>query len=351
MRWPWQRKSSRDRLVVSWSAGTFAFVRARAQSDGVFAVQQMGIERQGTDSKEDFVRRLQALGLKGLVAHAMLRPEQYQLLQIDTPPVAPEELRAAARFQIREMVNVHIDDITLDVMQVGDGAQKGPNHLFVVAAKNEVVREVIALSDALHWEMPIIDIQENAQRNLQSAIARQDGRLERADAALLITDEQQALLTISANEELFFTRRLDLPPGFLGMAWGAAQDVAADAVPDGFTPVSEYVPDYAGGGAASASASADDGDAERIQRFLVEVQRSLDLWDRTWSSMPLGGLRVYAGERSSEMASWLSREMGQTVASINLGATFGGLDSMAMADQMYCLPMLGVLLRTESRKL
>ena len=351
MRWPWKRKSSKDRLVVSWSAGTFAFVRARAQSDGVFALQQMGVERQGTDSKEDFVRRLQALGLKGMVAHTMLRPEQYQLLQIDAPPVAPEELRAAARFQIREMVNVHIDDITLDVMQVGDGEQKGPNNLFVVAAKNEVVREVIALGDALDWDVSVIDIQETAQRNLQSALARQDGRLERADAALLITDELQAVLTISANEELFFTRRLDLPQGFLGLAWGAVHEVAQDAVPDGFTPVSEYVPDYAGGDTSSADASSDQGDTDRIQRFLVEVQRSLDLWDRTWSSMPLSGLRVYAGERSPEMADWLSREMGQTVTAMNLGASFPGLDSMALADQMYCLPLLGVLLRTESRKL
>jgi len=302
MRWPWKRKSSQDQLVVSWSGGVFAYAMARANADGLFALQKMGVERQGADSMDDFVRRLQALGLKGMVAHAMLRPEQYQLLQIDAPPVAPEELRAAARFQIREMVNVHIDDITLDVMQVGDGQQKGPNNLFVVAAKSDVVRTVIGLGDALNWKMPVIDIQEMAQRNLQSALAKQEGRLERADAALLITDELQAVLTISANEELFFTRRLDLPQGFLSMTWDAAQDVVAQAAPDAFTPVSEYVPDYAGGG-ATTTGSADHGDADRVQRFLVEVQRSLDLWDRTWSSMPLGGLRVYAGERSAELAS------------------------------------------------
>jgi MSHA biogenesis protein MshI len=351
MRWPWKRNASQDQLVASWSSGIFAFVRASANADGVFAVQQMRVERQGADSLEVFIRRLQGLGLKGLVAHVMLRPEQYQLLQIDAPPVAPEELRAAARFQIREMVNVHIDDITLDVMQVGDGQQKGPNNLFVVAAKNEVVRQVIALGDALNWKVPVIDIQENAQRNLQSALAKQDGRLERADAALLITDELQAVLTISANEELFFTRRLDLPQGFLTMTWGAAQEAAADEVPDAFTPVSEYVPDYVGGAAASAAASSDRGDSERVQRFLVEVQRSLDLWDRTWSSMPLGGLRVYAGERSAELAGWLSHEMGQTVSAMDLEASFPGLQSMAVADQTYCLPLLGVFLRTETRKL
>jgi len=351
MRWPWQRKSSKDQLIVSWSAGTFAYVKAPINSDGLYAVQQMGVEHQGADSMEGFVRRLQALGLKGLAVHVMLRPEQYQLLQIDAPPVAPEELRAAARFQIREMVNVHIDDITLDVMQVGDGEQKGPHHLFVVAAKNEVVREVIALGDALNWTVPVIDIQETAQRNLQSALAKRDGRLERADAALLISDERQAVLTISANEELFFTRRLDLPQGFLTMPWGEGQEAAADAAPDAFTPVSEYVPDYAGGGAVGAVASSNLGDSERVQRFVVEVQRSLDLWDRTWSSMPLGGLRVYAGERSVELASWLSREMGQSVSAMDLEALFPGLQSMAMADQIYCLPLLGVLLRTETRKL
>ena len=351
MRRPWKRNSSRDQLIVSWSSGTFAFVRARATADGLFAVRQMGVERQGSDSMDDLVRRLQSLGLKGLPAHAMLRPEQYQLLQIDAPPVPPDELRAAARFQIREMVNVHIDDITLDVMQVGDGQHKGPNNLFVVAAKNDSVRQVVGLGNALGWKMQVIDIQETAQRNLQSTLAKQDGRLERADAALLITDEFQALLTISANEELFFTRRLDLPQGFLSMSWDAAYDTAADVAPDAFTPVIEYVPDYAGGGAASAAASSDRGDGERVQRFVVEIQRSLDLWDRAWSSMPLGGLRVYAGERSAEMASWLSREMGQAVSAMDMESTFPGLHSMAMADQAYCLPLLGVFLRTESRKL
>ncbi|MBK6595228.1 MAG: hypothetical protein IPG23_22320 [Burkholderiales bacterium] len=312
----------------------------------------MGVERQGQDSWQDFVRRLQTLGLKGGEVHVMLRPEQYQLLQIDAPPVVPDELRAAARFQIREMVNVHIDDITLDVMQVGDGQQKGSNHLFVVAAKNEIVREVIALGDALNWKIPVIDIQETAQRNLQSTLAKVDGRLERADAALLISDESQAVLTISANEELFFTRRLDLPQGFLAMAWGDIQDTTDDVAPDAFTPVSEYVPDYANTGATGpVNSSANMGDAERVQRFLVEVQRSLDLWDRTWSSMPLSGLRVYAGQRSAEMAGWLGRELGQAVTAINLEAQFPGLQSVPMADQIYCLPLLGVLLRSETRKL
>ena len=135
------------------------------------------------------------------------------------------------------------------------------------------------------------------------------------------------------------------------MPWSADAEPAQEEAPDAFTPVSEYVPDYAGVGSSASAASSDHGDADRLQRFVVEVQRSLDLWDRTWSSMPLGGLRVYAGERSLEMAAWLSRELGQAVTAMELQAQFPGLQSMPVADQTYCLPLLGVLLRTETRKL
>jgi len=241
------------------------------------------------------------------------------------------------------------------VMQVGDGQQKGPSHMFVVAANNETVREVIGLGDALNWTISVIDIQETAQRNLQSVLAQQEGRLDRADAALLVTDERQAMLTISANEELFFTRRLDLPEGFLTMAWSGHAAMRDAPAPDAYTPVAEYVPEYArndlSGGSDFAGGSAEHGDSDRVQRFVVEVQRSMDLWDRTWSSMPLSGLRVYAGERSAELAGWLGREVGQSVSAMDLMARFPGLEAASPADQLYCLPLLGVLLRTETRKL
>lgn len=357
MRWPWSRQSSRDQLVVSWSGQTLVFVRAHALAGGTFQIQQLGVQRQGGDSMADFVHRLQALNLKGAAVHVMLEPEQYQVLQIEAPVVAPEELRSAARYQIREMVQSHIDDITLDVMRVGDGQQKGAGHLFVVTATNAVIREITDLGNALHWTIPVIDIQETAQRNLQSALAARAGTPERAHATLVVVPGHQAVLTVSANEELFYTRRLELPEDFMTMAWGEGGQ-AAPAVEDAFTPVSEYVPDYSVGGvSAGADYSAMPGPGamaagnDRVQRFVVEVQRSLDLWDRSWSSMPMSELQVYAGERSAEMAEWLTRETGQTVSAMAIDALFPGWQNMPAADRLLCFPLLGVLMRTETRKL
>ena len=360
MRWPWTRPASGDQLVVSWSGQTLAYVLARGGADGVYQVLKFGVEQQGSDSTDDFVRRLQALGLKGLVARVMLRPEQYQLLQIEAPAVAPDELRSAARYQIREMLQTHVDDVTLDVMRVGDRAPKSSGHLFVVAATNAVVRSVLDLGDAMHWSVSVIDIQETAQRNLQSALAAGEGAPDRANAVLVLVQGQQAVLTISAKEELFYTRRFELPEGVLTAPWGHENDAAAG--PD--SAVGDYVPDYSVGGvsygndytsvpvdhvpeASGSGVAADD----KAQRLLVEVQRSLDVWDRSWSSMPLHVLRVYAGERSTELSKWLSAQLGQPVLPLDVSAMFAGFAEGAPDDRALCLPLLGVLMRSESHKL
>jgi len=356
MRWPWSLSASGDLCVVSWADQTLAYVAARAQADGSFKITSIGVEAQGADTLEAFAQRLQSKGLKGRRVHVMLRPEQYQFLQVDAPAVPPEEMRAAARYQIREMVDAHIDDITIDVLKVGDGQHKSAGLLYVVAATNTVIRDVLNLGQLLQWKVNVIDVQELAQRNLQNLVPP---KLDRATAALVVSGAQHALVTISANDELFYTRRLDIPDGFMAMDW--AQSVPEVAPVDGYTPVDEYVPGHAGGSAAfgggygasqaaAASSNGDTADYDRAQRFLVEVQRSLDLWDRTWSVLPLDGLRVFAGGRSSELARWLGREMGQTVSVLGLGDRFPGFDEASEADQAYCLPLLGVFLRTETRK-
>ncbi len=365
MRWPWQRQSSGDQLVVSWSGQALAYVRARARPDGAYEVLKFGVERQGVDNTEDFVRRLQGLGLKGLQARVMLRPEQYQLLQIDAPAVPPEELRSAARYQIKEMLEVHIDDVTLDVMRVGDGQHKGAAHLFVVAATNAVVRGVLDLGDAMQWAISVIDIQETAQRNIQSALARRDGVAERATAGLVLVDGQQAVLTISANEELFYSRRFELPEGLLQASWGLDGDGATGVAnsTNAFTPVDEYVPEYSVGGisygtdysdsatvAAGAAGSATASD-DKSQRLLVEVQRSLDVWDRSWSSLPLHALRVYAGERSQELSQWLATQLGHSVLPMEIDSLFAGFEGGSASERAQCLPLLGVLMRSDNRRL
>lgn len=348
MRWPWRPQQSKDRLVLAWSAQSLAYLQARAGAGGKFEISQMGVEHQGTDDRDAFAERLRALGLQGGEVWVMLRTDQYQMLQIDAPSVPAEELRQAARYQIREMVDAHLDDLTIDVLKVGDGQHKS-NLLFVVVTNNSVVRDATELCQSADWPLTVIDIHEIAQRNLQTALATSNNLGSRATALLLVTSPRQAVLTISANEELFFSRRLDLPEGFLEMDWNAGANAAA-ATADAYMPVTEYVPEYAGGASYDYSSNPLGAAAvsERAQRLVVEMQRSLDLWDRTWSALPLAGVWVHAGERSQAMADWLGQELGQTVQAAEFSSLFAAVPEVSAPDLMACTPLMGALLRTEA---
>ena len=354
---PWQRKHTGERWVVSWANQSLCYLQARIGSDGLYHIRKAGVLQQGADSLDAFHARVGALGLDGGEVIALLSPGQYQLLQIDMPAVPADELRAAARYQIRDRVDTHLDDLTIDVMPVGDGQQKGAAQLYVVAAANTDLQAVSGLTQRQRWSLAVIDIQETAQRNLQLALLDADTRSGVAHAALVVdAGGKQALLTIVANGELFYSRRIDLPEGFMALHWSGADAAAAPVpdAPDSYLPVAEYQPDYSGSASydysvsASASGTAFGGsasDTERAQRLLVEVQRSLDLWDRTQSALPLRGLRVFAGERSEEMAAWLTRDLGQTVGVLDNHHRYPELMALAPEDAASCMPLLGVLLR------
>ena len=67
--------------------------------------------------------------------------------------------------------------------------------------------------------------------------------------------------------------------------------------------------------------------------------------------MPLYGVRVFAGTRSAEMAAWLEPRLGHTVMSMDFGDFFPGFDGGELGSTAFCMPLLGVFLRSETRKL
>jgi MSHA biogenesis protein MshI len=338
IRWLRTRRSAKERLVVSWSNQTLAYVLARDHGRRGHEVLRFGVERQeegaGGGGLDSLIQRLKALALGGFAVSVMLRPEQYQLLNIPAPAVAPDELRAAARYQIARLLDTHVDDATIDVMRVGDGRTRDANRrtgdLFVVAAPRAVIRGVLDLCDAMRWTVSVIDIQETAQRDLQSALASREAR-----ATLVLSDPFQAILTIVANGELFYTRRFVLPAGFLEGAWAGSPADAARHWPD-LAPLE---------GADHLGAEKEEKEDARAQRFLLEVQRSLDLWNGLWSGLPLQNMSLYAGAGSQALADWLAQQLGLAVVPLHLAAHFAGFESDSVAQQAACVPLLGMLLR------
>lgn len=363
MRWPWKRSSTDKHLVISWSGQTFAYVLATGNAAKGVTVLESGVRRDCSDDFQEVVNNLKAFNLENLKVSVMLRPSQYQLLQIESPSVAPDELRAAARYQIRDMLDIPIDEVTLDLIRVGDGQKKGAAHLFVVATPTVVIRNVLDLCQAMHWTASVIDIHETAQRNLQTALSAHHGRINQAQAALVWVDEFQTVLTISANGELFYARRFDLSQGLTADFQNAAINAPEqflEPVPE-FSDSINYESEYEESAAyldshntftpkyiAPPTPLDDVWNENQAERFLTELKRSFDLWDRLWPSMPLGAMWLYAGTRTEDLATWLSPELGQKVQPMDVKFLFPGFEVPA-ADEALCLPLLGILLRTEGR--
>jgi len=349
MKWPWPGKRPTETLVVACDDHGFAYVQAEAGSALQRRISRCGVLPRGDDSLQDYARRIRALGLPARQVTAVLPLAKCQLLQIEAPGVPPEELKAAARWRIKDLVETHLDDLTLDVMHVGDERPRTQKHVFVAAAANSAIAEVTGLLAAVGMTLQAIDIRETAQRNLQSALAQTLGLRERATAVLMVHGAQ-CLLTISANDELFYTRRLDWDESSVAAA-AAPAGVSASAVDVFSQPLHALdgtdMPDIVDYGAEPEAGSAQTVD---VPRLVVELQRSFDVWERSWPELPLASVVVEASAHSAALAGMLERELGLRVEALDLARVFSGLDTLADTDRASCLPLLGALLRSETRK-
>lgn len=197
----------------------------------------------------------------------MLAAGEYQLFSVDALNVPAEELKSAVRWRLKDMLDYHVDDATIDVLDVpGDKNAGGRGHaLYAVAARNQVIAERQGLFLDAGLPLSIIDIPDMAQRNI-SALLEPEGR----GLALLSFDDNGGLLTVTFGAELYLSRRLDV---------------------------------------RLAALQGDDATkkAAVFERITLELQRSLDHFDRlhnfiTTSKLVLAPLGAAAAELQAYLA-------------------------------------------------
>lgn len=332
-----KRKADGSRVVLALEDGRLSWLQATRGADGTLAVQRAGVidGRGEPGDTAALTHRLRELRLSGSEVIAVLPPAHYQLLQIEAPSVPRDELRAAARWRIKDLVDAHIDDLTLDVLRVGDDRQRAPSQLYVVAALTQRIGEIGACCEAAGLALGIVDVAETAQRNLQSTLADAAGVQDEASAALVLHGGQ-CLFTVSAGGELFYSRRL--PWDERGL--------------HGEVPVSGPGLDFElpqeEGGLIHYEDPQPHDDAPAL---VIEVQRSLDVWERTWPGLPVALLYVQAGEHTAALIEALIATLPIPVRPLEPQAAFSALPTLDAATRTAVLPLLGAALRDDARAL
>ena len=235
-------------LAVAIEPETIRFAHVHAGGERPHAAQWWSVPSDPSDPASSLQQAAKERGLARATCTTLLEPADYQILLVEPPNVPASELKAAIRWRIKDQLEYHIDDATVDVFEVrAEGDPKGTaKAMYAVATPNEVVQRRIELFQGAGIPLKVIDIPEMAQRNVAALFESPDKA-----TAMLAFSSWGGLLTISFRGELLLTRRLEVTSVQLGQR--------------------------------------EHGDHYR-ERVATEITRSLDIFDRQRLSVGVGEL-------------------------------------------------------------
>ena len=241
----------------------------------------------------------------------LLEPADYQILLVEPPNVPADELKAAIRWKIKDLIDYHVDDATVDVFEVrAEGEAKGSaKAMYAVATPNEVVQKRIALFGDARVSLRVIDIPEMAQRNVAALFESKDKA-----TAMLAFSPWGGLLTISFHGELLLARRLEVTSVQLSQR--------------------------------------EHGDHYR-ERVAIEITRSLDIFDRQRLSAGVGDVLLAPLPQDPELEQFLQDKLYVPVAGAVLPKVmdFAGGGEPTPQEQWEYFHLFGAALRVEEQAL
>jgi MSHA biogenesis protein MshI len=313
MKWPFARsKSEPGWLAVSLRPEELSFVHGQYSSEGASVIERCGTR--ALEGAFDGVERLaKELGLGSYQCSTLLAPREYQLLLVEAPNVPRAELKTAIRWRIKDLLDYHVDDATVDVLDVPRnpaGGERG-HSMYAVTARNEVIRACIGRFEAARIPLSVIDIEETAQRNVAALFERDERGL-----AMLHIGPDQGLLTINYRQELVLARRIEVGGHSLREATEAARD-------------------------------------EHFQRVLLELQRTFDHMDRQFAYVPVSKLMLAPEPEGSGLLEYLAANLDLPVERVRLSGAiaFGARAELEPEEEWRLFHLIGASLRHESKAL
>jgi MSHA biogenesis protein MshI len=230
----------------------------------------------------------------------LLRSGEYQILQIEAPNVPEEEIKAAAGWKVKDMIDYPVERATVEVLTIpsgGAGAGRSAS-LFAIATRDETVRQRALLFEG--------------SGNI-SALLESEGRA----LGMLCFDNQGGLLTITQGGELLLSRFLDVTVQHLTETTGERR-------------------------------------LQVLDRVGLELQRSMDFFDRQPNSVALTRLLIQPMPQGSDVLEYLTNNLSVPVEVFDLETVLDFSRVPALKNlqrQAQCLHMLGAALRDDTRTL
>ena len=273
------KRQSADLAAVNLCAGRVEVARLR-RSGSNRPVVEICAAFPANGSEADTLQRLRReLHLERYRCATLLPARAYQLQLLDAPNVPDAELKSAVRWKLKDFLEYPVESATVDLVQIPADANAPTRgrSVYAVSARNADIEACMKLFAQAKIPLRVIEIPEMAQRNL-AALLETDHRA----LAMLSFGEEGGLLTFSARGELYLSRRIDVSLEQLTLATGDMRE-------------------------------------QMFERIALELQRSLDHFDRQFSNVPLARLLLGPVPVEIGLRQYLADNLSAQVDSVDLG--------------------------------
>ncbi len=237
----------------------------------------------------------------------------YNLLLVEAPDVQPEELRAAVRWRVKELIDFHIDDAVVDVFEAPSYKAAGNNKMmYAVVARSARVKQVIEQLNGAGLHLDIIDIPELALRNIAAMLPEDVGGV-----ALIYVGQQQGLITITKQSQLYLSRMIN----------------------SGTSTLPEHV----------LSVMDDESCQRWLDNIVIEVQRSMDFYESHFSQPQVSSLVMTPiGKEIPGVTEYLSEQLQIPARMLDVNELIDIDEPISSSVQSRCLLAIGTALRQEA---
>ncbi len=237
--------------------------------------------------------------LQHACCNALMARHDVQLLQLEKPVVADDELLQAVKWKVKDLISFDVEKAVVDIYQLPHSPKTPADYINAVVANEDVVTRYVETIRQSGLELQVLDILELATKNYC--------RLQHASHTMMILQfsETDSLVTIYHNGDLYVAR--DFKIGLLDIEAALAQG------------------------------------EETYDALLLEVQRSMDYFESSYGLGLAQKMMVFPHTAGTEkMAKYLQNYVSYEVDFVQLRSTDG---EVADNIDVHCFPAYCVALR------
>jgi MSHA biogenesis protein MshI len=241
----------------------------------------------------------------------VLSPDEYQLLQVESPDVPSQEQSAAIRWKIKDLIDFHIDDAVIDLITVPGEHASADRSVQVVACRQSVIQRYVDLLHSENYALATIDIAELAARNL----LRQQTEKNEALALLNLWGDY-ARISLYLNDDLYLSRSSSIGLNTLAHIF--------------------------------ENENIDDTSLVVLDSLALELQRTFDYYESHSRQAPIQQLFIQSNQPfSTKLAELIQQRTGIDTQEININSLMSTDAQNAHPFQSQCLSAIGGALRAE----